>query len=136
MSSTSERYGSRPPWLRALGLGLAGALAVAGIALVAVTIWSFASQADPDVRSTLRTYDIRSEHEVVAELVVARSDTGVRATCRLHAVAQDHSTVGRAQEVVDTGTATQVLEVRIPPERRAVSVIPDGCTSPDQHRPR
>jgi hypothetical protein len=130
----AERYGRRSG-SRRNNLVLAVA-ALAGVVLVAVTIWSFLVQADPDVRSTLRTYDVRSEHEVVAELVVARKASSVRATCRLHAVAQDHSTVGRAEHVVASGRATQVLEVKIATERRAVGVVADGCTSPDQKRPR
>jgi hypothetical protein len=104
--------------------------------LAAVTIWSFAHQADPDVRSSLQTYDVRSEHEVVAELVVVRASSDVRATCLVHAVAQDHSTVGRTEFVVDSGRATQLVEVRIATERRAVGAVSDGCTSPDQKRPR
>ncbi len=134
-SVLAERYGRGSASRRRTNLVLAVA-ALAGVVLVAVTIWSFAVQADPDVRSSLRTYDVRSEHEVVAELVVARASSEVRATCRLHAVAQDHSTVGRAEQVVEAGPATQVLEVSIATERRAIGVVPDGCTSPDQNRPR
>ena len=133
MTDLAERYGSGSHHRSNLVLAVA---ALAGVVLVAVTIWSFVAQADPDVRSTLRTYDIRSEHEVVAELVVVRGDADVRATCRLHAVAEDHSTVGRAEEVVDSGATTQVLEVTIATERRAVGVVSDGCTSPGQNRPR
>ena len=97
---------------------------------------AFAVQADPDVRSTLRTYDVVSENEVRAELVVDRADSSVRATCRLHAVAQDHSTVGRVEQVVEAGEPTQVVAVTIATERRAVGVVSDGCTTPDQKRPR
>ncbi len=135
MTDLAARYGRGPRSSRRSNLVLAVA-AVAGVALVAVTIWAFLVQAAPDVRSTLQTYDVRSENEVVAELVVARADPGVRATCKLHALAEDHSTVGRASETVDSGPARQVLEVRIATERRAVSVVSDGCTSPDQNRPR
>jgi hypothetical protein len=136
-AALAERYGRRGPGGRPGRSNLVLAVAaLAGLVLVAVTIWSFLDQADPDVRSTLRTYDVVSEHEVVATVVVARKDEDVRATCRLHAVALDHSTVGRSQQVVDSGPATQVLEVRIPTERKAVSVIRDGCTSADQKRPR
>jgi hypothetical protein len=133
MTDLAERYGSRSPHRTTLVLAVG---VLAGVVLVAVIVWSFLAQADPDVRSTLRTYDIRSEHEVVATLVVTRGDVDVRATCRIHAVAQDHSTVGRTEQVVDSGSLTQVLEVSIPTERRAISVVADGCTSPDQHRPR
>jgi len=131
----AERYGRRGPGSRRSNLVLAVA-AVAGVVLVAVTIWSFVVQADPDVRSSLRTYDVRSEHQVVAEVVVVRKSASVRATCRVHAVAQDHSTVGRAEQVVDTGSPRQELELVIATERRAVGVVSDGCTSPDQKRPR
>jgi hypothetical protein len=134
-TALAERYGRRGHGARRSNLVLAVA-AVAGVVLVAVTIWSFLVQADPDVRSSLRTYDVRSEHEVAAELLVVRRSSSVRATCRLHAVAQDHSTVGRAEQVVDAGSATQELEVVIATERRAVGVVSDGCTSPDQKRPR
>jgi hypothetical protein len=136
-AALAERYGRRGPGRRPGRSNLVLAVAaLAGLVLVAVTIWSFLVQADPDVRSTLRTYDVVSEHEVVASVAVVRKDEGVRATCRIHAVALDHSTVGRSELVVDSGPATQVLEVRIPTERKAVSVIRDGCTTSDQNRPR
>ena len=135
MTDLAERYGRGPPASRRTNLVLAVA-ALAGVVLVAVTIWSFVDQADPDVRSTLQTYDLTSENEAVAELVVVRADSGVRATCKLHAVAEDHSTVGRATVAVEAGAPRQVVEVRIPTERRAVSVVSDGCTTPDQRRPR
>ena len=135
MTDLAERYGRGPRSTRPTTLVLAvGALA--GLVLIAVTVWAFLDQADPEVRSTLQTYDVRSEHEVVAELVVVRSGSGVRATCNLHAVAEDHSTVGRASRTVESGTRRQVLEVTIATERRAVSVVSDGCTTPDQRRPR
>ena len=133
-TALAERYGRRSGSRGTNAVLAVGALA--GVVLVAVTIWSFLAHSDPDVRSTLRTYDVRSENEVVAELVVARESADVRATCRVHAVAEDHSTVGREEVVVDRGRATQVLEVTIATERRAVGVVSDGCTSPDQKRPR
>jgi hypothetical protein len=135
MTDLAERYGRGPRSSRRTNLVLAVA-ALAGVVLVAVTIWSFVDQADPDVRSTLQTYDLASENEAVAELVVVRSDSDVRATCKLHAVAEDHSTVGRSTVTVETGAPRQVVEVRIATERRAVSVVSDGCTTPDQQRPR
>ena len=135
-AALAERYGRRGPGGRPRSNLVLAVAALAGLVLVAVTIWSFLEQADPDVRSTLRTYDVVSEHEVVATVVVARKDEDVRATCRVHAVALDHSTVGRWEQVVGSGPATQVLEVRIPTELKAVSVLKDGCTSPDQKRPR
>ncbi len=135
-AALAERYGRAGRGRRrGTTLGLAVA-ALAGAVLVVFVVWAFLDQADPDVRSTLQTYDVRSEHEVVAELVVVRGDASVRATCRVHAVAQDHSTVGRAEQVVESGAARQVLELAIPTERRAVGVVGDGCTSPDQKRPR
>ena len=135
MTDLAERYGRGPRSSRRTNLVLAVA-ALAGLVLVAVTAWSFLDQAAPEVRSTIRTYDVRSEHEVVAELVVVRSGSGVRATCDLHAVAEDHSTVGRASRTVESGTRRQVLEVSIATERRAVAVVSDGCTTPGQRRPR
>ena len=135
MTDPAARYGhGRRSGSRAnLVLAVAG---LAGLVLVAVTVWSFLVQADPDVRSTLQTYDVRSENEVVAELTVVRGAPDVVATCRLHAVAQDHSTVGRVEQVVSSGPERQVVEVSIATERRAVGVVSDGCTTPDQKRPR
>ena len=127
------RGGTGPRIRTNLVLGVA---ALAGVVLVAMTLWSFLVQGDPDVRSSLRTYDVRSEHEVVAELLVTRASSSTDATCRLHAVAEDHSTVGRVEESVRSGPEDQVLEVRIATERRAVGVVSDGCTTEGQDRPR
>jgi hypothetical protein len=136
MTDLAERYGRGARGARrGTNLVLAFA-ALAAVVLVVFTLWAFVDQADPDVRSTLQTYDVQGEHEVLAELVVVRADPSVRATCRVHAVALDHSTVGRAEQVVESGAARQVLDLRIQTERRAVGVVSDGCTSPDQKRPR
>ena len=132
----AERYGRGGPGGRRRSNAVLAVAAAAGIALVGMTIWGFVAQADPDVRSTLRTYDVVSDHEVVASVVVTRASSSVQATCRVHAVAQDHSTVGRVEQPVTSGAATQVLEVRIPTERRAIGVVSDGCTTADQKRPR
>ena len=132
----AARYGRTGPGRRGRSTVVLALAALAGVVLVVMTLWSFLVQADPDVRSALRAYDVRSEHEIVAELAVARESSSLEATCRLHAVAEDHSTVGRAERVVSSGPANQVLEVRIATERRAVGVVSDGCTTRDQRRPR
>src|SRR4051794_6119213 len=161
-TALAERYGRRSRSRTNLVLAVA---ALAGVARVAVTTWSFLAQADPDVRSTLRAYDVRSEHEEVGDVVLARGDTDLDATGHLHADGQDDSPVGRPPRVVArgapaagptsappaaakppraggrpgrvarSGRARRVMAARIPPERRAGGVVPAGSTSPSPPPP-
>lgn len=133
MTDLAERYGTAPR--RGVNAVLALA-ALAGVVLVAVTVWSFAVEASPQVRSTLTRYEVLSQHEVVADVVVVRDSPDRTATCRLEAVALDHSVVGRLEQVVDSGPERQTLRVRFPTERRAVGVVLKGCTTEGQARPR
>ena len=131
MSSTSERYGRRPPWLRALGLGLAGALAVAGLVWLAWVVWF---HANPSVTSELLGWKVVDDHTVSARVQVSLEDghssRGVH--CVVQAAAVDHTTVGEVTFTPHTGTN----EVTIRTERPATSVSFEGCTAPGQNRPR
>lgn len=131
MSSPSERYGSRPPWLRALGFGLAGLLVVAGLVWLAWVVWFHAT---PSVTSELLTWQVVDDHTVSArvqvELEDGRSSRGVH--CVVQATALDHTTVGEVTFTPRDGTN----EITIRTERRATSVSRVGCTAPGQNHPR
>jgi hypothetical protein len=133
VTDLADRYGTtryRQRWaVAAIGGGLA-------LVLLTVVLWSFLDQADPEVRSRLTRYDVISPREASADIQVVRADDSVVATCRLHALAVDHSVVGEHTEVVDAGPPSQVLRVTLRTEREAVSVVSRGCTAPGQPRPR
>jgi hypothetical protein len=133
VTDLADRYGrtsSRQRWL--VG-GVGGVVAAVVLGFV---LWSFLDQADPEVRSRLTRYDVVSTHEAVADLTVVRASPGVVATCRLRALARDHSVVGEVTEQIDSGPTRQGLRVRLRTEREAVSVVSEGCTAPGQSRPR
>ena len=131
MSSTSERYGSRPAWLRVLGLAVAGALVVVGLAWLAWVIWFHST---PAVTSELLTWRVVDDHSATARVQVklqdGQSTRGVH--CVLQAQALDHTTVGEVTFTPDSGT--NVITIRT--ERPATSVSLEGCTAPGQDRPR
>jgi hypothetical protein len=131
VSSTSERYGSRPPWLRALGVGLAGVVAVAGLVWLAWVVWFHAT---PSVSSELVTWQVVDDHTVTArvqeKLEDGHSSNGVH--CLVQATALDHTTVGEVTFTPRNGTN----DVTIRTERPATSVAFEGCTAPGQNRPR
>ena len=81
--------------------------------------------------SDLAGYDIAGEHAATAVVEVSL-DEGVDASCRVRALAEDHSIVG---ELAFTPTDGR-NEVDVRTERRATSVELVGCTTPDQQRPR
>ena len=133
MTDLADRYGTagrHRRWLVA-GIGTAVALVV-----LAVVLWGFVDHASPEVRSGLIRYDVVSPHEATGDIQVIRSSDEVVATCRVHAVAADHSVVGESTQQVDSGPTSQVLRVSVRTEREAVSVVSDGCTTPAQSRPR
>ncbi len=133
MSDLTTRYGTAQPGRRRLVAGIGGAVAAV---VLAVVVWSFVAQSTPQVRSQLVRYDVVDTHRVVADLTVKRADESLRASCRLQAVAEDHSVVGELTHVVDSGPASQTLRLQLRTERAAVSVVSQGCTTADQTRPR
>jgi len=124
----TDRYGAPARWRRPAAVGLAVVLAVVGLTWLAWTAWFHGS---PDVRSEVVTFEVTSDHEVEARVDV-QLGTGVEASCRVRALAEDKTAVG---ELAFTPVAG-ANEVVIRTERRATSVEKLGCTSPDQPRPR
>lgn len=124
----SERYGAPAPWRRpALVTGIALLAAV----FVGWVLWAAWSHGTPTVESELAAYDVAGEHAATAVVEVALDD-GADASCRVRALAEDHSIVG---ELAFTPTDGR-NDVEVRTERRATSVELIGCTTPDQQRPR
>ena len=131
----ADRYGApRPHHRQAL---------VAGSALVAVLFlgwlaWAAWSHATPDVTSQLVGFEVVDDHQTVARLSVNLAGPQVEASCRLRAIAEDHTVVGERVIVVSgvrtDGSATLTVDLRT--ERRATSVESVGCTTDEQPRPR
>jgi len=93
VSSPSERYGSRPPWLRALGFGLAGVLVAAGLVWLAWVVWFHAT---PSVTSEVVTWKVVDDHTVTARVQVTLEDGSSQGVhCLIQATALDHTTSGR-----------------------------------------
>ena len=127
----TARYGEPQPWRRRavlVGSGLLGVLALSWLA------WTTFVHATPEVSSELVGWEVVDDHAVSARIdVVIRGDAeDLDASCRVRAMAADHTVVGEASFTPSSGR--NVVEVRT--ERRATSVESVGCTTPDQHRPR
>ena len=133
--SLAERYGRPSPVARRT---LVTVVVVVAAAFLGWLTWTALFHGNPDVTSELVSFTVDDEHQVTARLDVRLDDEDVVATCVLRAIAEDHTVVGelafdvRADDL-DGGT---VLEREIRTERRATSVDPIGCTTPDQRRPR
>lgn len=124
----SERYGAPAPWRRT---ALVAGVAVLALAFVVWVAWAAWFHGTPAVESDLAGYDVAGEHSAVAVVEVGL-DEGADASCRVRALAEDHSVVG---ELAFTPTDGR-NEVEVRTERRATSVELVGCTTPDQQRPR
>jgi hypothetical protein len=128
MSDLAARYGTPSPLRRRVTVLLVVALAAAALGWLA---WTAFFHASPPVESALSSYEIASDNEVTAVVQVSLADDTV-ASCRVRALADDHSTVGElAFEPVDGAN-----RVTVRTERRATSVTLLGCTAPGQPRPR
>ncbi len=128
MSDLAARYGTPSPLRRRVTVLLVVVLAAASLGWLG---WTALFHATPPVESTLSSYEIVSDNEVTAVVQVSLADDTV-ASCRLRALAEDHSTVGElAFEPVDGAN-----QVTVRTERRATSVPLLGCTAPGQPRPR
>ena len=127
----ADRYGRPAPWRRTavlVGSGILGLLAVTWLA------WSTLFHASPEVSSEIVGWEVVDDHAITAQVdVVLRGDgEDLHATCRVRAIAADHTVVGEASFVPEDGRN----EVEVRTERRATAVESVGCTTPDQRRPR
>ena len=118
-----------PPVLgqRVLAVLLA-VLALAVVAAVGSYVWDrFGGE---QVRGQVRTFEVRSDREVVLELEVAKS-SGARAYCVIRARGADGLEVGRDVAVLDAeGTPDQVARGTFALATRARAVTGElaGCT--------
>lgn len=124
----SQRYGTSRTQQHRLLFVVAAALAVVFLGWLAWAAWF---NATPDVRSELTSFTVVDAHETTAVLEVS-VDGDVEATCRVRAIAEDHTIVGEVSFTPVDGHN----EVSIRTEREATSVERLGCTSPEQRRPR
>ena len=86
----AERYGTAQPWRRTALVAVAAVLVLAFLGWLAWATWF---HANPAVESQLSTYKIVDQHEATAVVAVSLDD-GADASCRVRALAQDHSVVG------------------------------------------
>jgi hypothetical protein len=106
-------------------------VAVLGLVFVGWVAWAAWFHGSPTVESELTAYDVVSEHAATAVVQVSLEE-GADASCRVRALAEDHTTVGELAFAPTDGRN----EVEVRTERRATSVELVGCTTPDQQRPR
>jgi hypothetical protein len=104
------------------------ALLLAVVAAVGVFVWDrFAGE---QVRGQVRTFEVRSDREVVLELEAAKT-SGAEAYCVIRARGADGLEVGRDVAVLDAeGTADQVARGTfvLATSARAVTAELAGCT--------
>jgi len=129
----SQRYGTDNPGRRRLVVALSGVVGVAALAWLAWAVWF---QSNPDVQSSLRTFDVVDSHTVKASVAVRTANEDVRASCLVRATGVDHSVVGELNFVVSGVKGTVHRDVTVRTEREATTVEMVGCTTKDQSRPR
>ena len=133
MTDIEQRYRGPSRASRVVALVAVVAMVVSGIGFVG---WSVFFHSTPEVSSRLTTFRVVNEHEVTADIEVGRASQFTEASCRLRAIAEDHTVVGEVNVPVVDGPERRALRVPIRTERRATSVELVGCTTPDQPRPR
>jgi hypothetical protein len=127
-SDLAERYGTERPWRRTAIVALAAVLVLAFLGWLAWATWF---HANPAVESELSTYKVVDQHEATAVVAVSLHD-GTDASCRVRALAQDHTVVGEMSFTPRDGD--NAVSVRT--ERLATSVDLVGCTADGQPRSR
>ena len=134
LEELTQRYGRR----RSRTARVVALLLVAGLVLSsgAYLVWVLTARVDPEAQGDIVSYDVRSDHVTVARLQVVRETQSTEATCILSAVATDGSVVGELTVPVTDGPVRQVVEVELRTERRATTVMTNGCTTPDQPQAR
>lgn len=135
MTDLADRYGTTGSSARRRRVVVIALAALVAVAFLGWLAWAAVVHARPAVASELQGFEIGSTHEAVARVQVQRRDGDVRASCRVRAIAADHSIVGE-QTFTPEGAADAVVEVTIRTEREATSVDLLGCTAAGQNRPR
>jgi hypothetical protein len=133
VTDLEQRYRGPSRVYRLVALVLIAALALSGVGLVG---WTVFFHSTPQVQSRLTAFAFPDDHTAVANLTIVRESQFTDASCRLRAIAEDHTVVGEVAVPVVDGPAEQSIRVEIRTERRATSVQSLGCTTPDQRRPR
>jgi len=129
----SERYGAPSPARRRMVILVSGVVGLVALGWLAWVMWF---QSNPDIRSSLRTYDVVDEHSVNATVELKVSDKDVDANCLVRATGLDRSVVGELNFEVSGISGTVRRDVTVRTEREATSVEMIGCTTADQSRPR
>jgi hypothetical protein len=129
----SQRYGTESRGRRRVAIILSGVL---GAVALGWLVWAVWFQSNPEVQSSLRTFDVVDDHTAKASVAVRTSDKDVRATCLVRATGADHSVVGEIDFVVSGVSGTVLRDVTLRTEREATTVAMVGCTTKDQKRPR
>jgi uncharacterized protein DUF4307 len=129
----SQRYGTDRPGRRRLVVALSG---VVGVVALAWLVWAVWFQSNPDVQSSVRTFEVVDAHTVKASVAVRMADEDVKANCLVRAVGTDHSVVGELNFTVTGVQGTVHRDVTLRTEREATTVDMVGCTTKDQSRPR
>jgi len=129
----SDRYGATSPARRRLVIAVSG---VVGVVALGWLVWAMWFQSNPDIQSSVRTFDVVDEHTVKAEVALRVKDDDVRANCLVRAIGLDRSVVGELNFEVSEVSGTVHRDVTLRTEREATAVDMVGCTTDDQKRPR
>ncbi len=131
--AVADRYGTTSPARRRTVIVASGLIGVLALAWV---LWAAWSRGNPDVQSSLRSFDVVDIHTVNADVVVTPSSSDVSASCLVRAFGADHSVVGELNFEVAGVSGSTRREVTVRTEREATSVELIGCTTAGQSRPR
>jgi hypothetical protein len=130
--SLAERYGVPSANRRRL---LVAATVVLALVFLGWLAWTVVGSTQTQVTSELQAFSVVDDSTVSVVLLVSLADDDVRATCRLRAFAEDHTTVGELAFTPEPAAGQrQTVEMRT--ERRATAVESLGCTADGQKRPR
>lgn len=129
----AERYGRPSTARRRTLLAVAAAVCLVALGWLAWVVWS---QSNPQVQSSLRTYDVVDTHRVDAAVMVKARNEGVEASCLVRAYGADRTTVGELNFRVAGVRGTTIRRVSVRTERAASSVELIGCSAHGQTKPR
>ena len=128
-SDLAERYGTHR---RGRRTAIVVASVVVAAAFLGWLAWATWFHSNPAVESDLATYKVVDQHEASAVVDVVLADDARDPSCRLRALAEDHSVVGELAFTPTDGRNT----VSVRTERVANPVDLLGCSAEGQPRPQ
>lgn len=117
----NDRYGISP---RKAWIAPAAIVAVIGLSW---TLWAALSHSQPELRSTLYSFEVTGDREITMKYAIDRRDPNATVICTLISIDIDKNIVGQIDDQIEGGDGKVERIIAIPARIAPVSARIAGC---------